>query len=47
MPVTVQLMSMSFPLMATFDTVTMKIRTVDEMEQEIRECWSKPGDTGS
>lgn len=34
---TVQLMSMSVPLMATFDAVTMKIRTVDEKEQEVRE----------
>lgn len=44
---TVQLMSMSVPLMATFDAVTMKIRTVDEREQEVRELWSKWGDTGS
>lgn len=43
----VQLMSMSVPLMATFDAVTMQIRTVDGKEQEVREFWSKWGDTGS
>lgn len=47
MSVTVQLMSMSVPLMATFDAVTMKIRTVDGMQQEVRECWSKRGDAES
>lgn len=47
MSVTVQIMSMSVPLMATFDAVTMKIRTVDGLQQEVRECWSKRGDAGS